>query len=171
MASPSLPQTDSSTATLRNQHGALSSNDPEYLLELMDTIDSDDSDDDFEGYIDLDDPMQATTNLDDDIHNSTHKIDETPEHQQRTQDNNTGLPLTSPSSSLQLSVPYTAVATSPEDALPENSQRIQSTFIQCEMTATPSASNSPQQSSFSLASTDQANSQSSPSATSSSPPK
>ena len=90
---------------------------------------------------------------------------------QRNADGCVNLPLTSPSYSLQLSIPYPAVATSPEDALPENSQSIQSTVIQSETTATPSASNSPQQSLCSLASTDQANSQSNSSATSSSPPK
>ena len=69
----------------------------------MDVIDSDNNNDDFEAYIELDDPKQATTNLDNDIHISTHIFDETPEHQQGTLANSTicvDLPLTLPSSSL-----------------------------------------------------------------------
>ena len=49
------------------------SRDPVYLLGLMDSMDSDNSDDDFDSYMYLDDSMQSTTEIKDDT--STHMLD------------------------------------------------------------------------------------------------
>ena len=55
------------------QRGLLLSRDPIYLLGLMDSIDSNNSDNNFDGYLD-DDSMQSTTEIQDDT--CTHMLDE-----------------------------------------------------------------------------------------------
>ena len=151
----------------------------------MDTIDSDNSDDDFEGYIDLDDSMQSSTNLHDDTHNSSHTLDE--DNSTQTMDKNDNIaplstaeandvhfPATSVPSSQQLPVPLPAPAAIQEAASSEKgsiSQIIQLLNTQISTPTLPTAVNSPLQQLTppSAASASQVNSQSIP-VTASAPP-
>ena len=87
MASANRPIGYGSASASQRQHGLFLSRDPVYLLGLMDNIDSDDSDDDFDGY--LDDSMQSTTELQDDTSTHTLDKDNSTENFMQTNDINT----------------------------------------------------------------------------------